>query len=104
MDVWDSNVIQKSGTTLENILDTLSAKCIYQHNNTDEFRGKVIVAAMQPNSIDQVIEKSDIVICGDRIDAQNVILDSEASLMIIAGNHKVSGEIIEKAKKLDALL
>ncbi|MBV4426919.1 putative manganese-dependent inorganic diphosphatase [Clostridium tyrobutyricum] len=100
MDVWDSNVIQKSGTTLENILDTLSAKCIYQHNNTDEFRGKVIVAAMQPNSIDQVIEKSDIVICGDRIDAQNVILDSQASLMIIAGNHEVSDEIIEKAKKV----
>ena len=28
MDIWNANIIEKSGTTLENILDTLSAKCL----------------------------------------------------------------------------
>lgn len=100
MDIWDSNVIQKSGTTLDNILDTLSAKCVYASEENSEFKGKVIVAAMQPESIDEVIESGDIVICGDRLDAQNVILDSNASLMILTGNHEVSDEVIDKAEKV----
>lgn len=101
MDIWDSNVIQKSGTTLDNILDTLAAKCVYSSKENREFKGKVIVAAMQPESITEVIEEGDIVLCGDRADAQNVILDSGASLMILTGNHEVSDEIIDKAKKLN---
>ena len=27
MDIWDNNILSKSGTTLENIVETLSAKC-----------------------------------------------------------------------------
>lgn len=104
MDIWDSNVIQKSGTSLDNILDTLAAKCIYESKSSSNFKGKVIVAAMQPESIDDVIEDGDIVICGDRVDAQSVILDSNASLMILTGNHEISDEIIEKAKKVDCSL
>ncbi|MFL0195509.1 putative manganese-dependent inorganic diphosphatase [Clostridium sp. WILCCON 0269] len=100
MDIWNANIIGKSGTTLENILDTLSAKCI---NNCDEnptFNGKIIVAAMQPESIAAMIEEGDIVICGDRLDAQDVILNSKASLMIITGNHTVSEDIIKRADEL----
>lgn len=101
MDIWDSNVIQKSGTTLENILDTLSAKCAYASNENIKFTGKVIIAAMQPESICEFIEEGDIVICGDRVDAQDIILDSKASLMIITGNHTVNDDILEKAKKVN---
>ncbi|MCH3964201.1 MAG: putative manganese-dependent inorganic diphosphatase [Clostridium sp.] len=101
MDIWDSNIIQKSGTTLDNILDTLAAKCIYVSSENSEFKGKVIVAAMQPESIDEVIEDGDIVICGDRTDAQNAILDSNASLMILTGNHEVSEEVADRAKEVN---
>ncbi|MEY7998692.1 putative manganese-dependent inorganic diphosphatase [Clostridium sp. Mt-5] len=101
MDIWDANVIEKSGTTLENILDTLSAKCIYAAEENPKFNGKVIVAAMQPESIGEILEKEDIVLCGDRLDAQNVILNSRASLMIITGNHEVDENIIKKAKEVN---
>lgn len=101
MDIWDSNIIQKSGTTLDNILDTLAAKCIYVSSENSEFKGKVIVAAMQPDSIDEVIEDGDIVICGDRTDAQNAILNSNASLMILTGNHEVSEEVADRAKEVN---
>ncbi|MHC6179394.1 putative manganese-dependent inorganic diphosphatase [Clostridium sp. JNZ X4-2] len=101
MDIWDANVIEKSGTTLENILDTLSAKCIYAAEENPKFNGKVIVAAMQPESIGEILEKEDIVLCGDRLDAQDVILNSRASLMIITGNHEVDESIIKKAKEVN---
>ncbi|NMM61431.1 putative manganese-dependent inorganic diphosphatase [Clostridium sp. P21] len=100
MDIWDNNIIQKSGTNLENILDTLSAKCIYAVESEPKFAGKVVVAAMLPESAQEVIEEGDIVICGDREDAQNVCLNCKASLMIIAGNHDVSDTIIKKAKSV----
>lgn len=99
MDIWDTNVIQKSGTKLENILDTLSAKCIYAAENDPRFTGKVVVAAMQPESAGEFIDDGDIVICGNREDTQNIVLDCHSSLMIITGNHTVSDEILQRAKE-----
>ena len=100
MDIWNANIIEKSGTTLENILDTLSAKCLNTFDENSTFNGKIIVAAMQPESMTAMIEEGDIVICGDRQDAQDEILNSKASLMIITGNHTVGEDIIKKADEM----
>lgn len=54
---------------------------------------------MNPESTKSIIEKGDIAICGDREDTQLVVINSGASLMIVTGNHNVSEEIIEEAKK-----
>lgn len=96
MDIWNANIIEKSGTTLENILDTLSAKCLNTFDENSTFNGKIIVAAMQPESMTAMIEEGDIVICGDRQDAQDAILNCKASLMIITGNHTVDEDIIKR--------
>lgn len=98
MDIWDSAIISKSNTPLENILDTLSADYLYFHTGTPKFSGKIVVAAMQPQSAEAIIEEGDIVICGDRDDSQNNAIENKASLIIITGGHELSTEIIEKAK------
>ncbi|MCD2345210.1 putative manganese-dependent inorganic diphosphatase [Clostridium guangxiense] len=98
MDIWDNNILAKSNTKVENIIDTLAAKTIYLSEKDPKFPGKILVVAMQPSSAEEHIEEGDIVICGDRKDAQTTIIDSKASLMIIAGNHTVSDEILKKAK------
>lgn len=100
MDIWDNNILSKSGTTLENIVETLSAKCIYVSEKINNFTGKIVVTAMQPESAREIIDEGDIVICGDREDAQEIILDCKASLMIITGKHEVTEKIIEKAKSI----
>jgi len=101
MDIWDTNVIEKSSTKLENILDTLSAKCIYASEKNPKFTGKVVVAAMDPESAGEFIDSGDIVICGNREDAQNVALNCNASLMIITGNHLISDDILSRAKEIN---
>lgn len=98
MDIWDSNIIGKSKTKLDNILDTLSARCIYKSSENPLFMGKIVVAAMTPESSENIIEEGDVVICGDREDSQHSILDSHSSLMVITGDHSVSNEILSKAK------
>ena len=98
LDIWDNSILAKSSTTLENILDTLSAKCVYKPETPFKITGKIIVAAMNPESTKSVIEAGDIGICGDRKDSQVLIISSKASLLIITGNFPPTDEIINLAE------
>jgi manganese-dependent inorganic pyrophosphatase len=98
LDIWDNSILAKSNTTLENILDTLSAKCLYRPDFPFKITGKVIVAAMRPDSTKSVIETGDIGICGDREDSQRLIINCKACLLIITGNYSPKDEIIKLAK------
>lgn len=99
MDIWDNVILDKSNTSLENIVDTLSAKEIYVAEGTKRFPGKLSVAAMQPESLKSLIEEGDIAIVGDRPDVQEALIDIKVSLMIITGSHKLSDKLMEKAKE-----
>ncbi len=100
MDIWDNNIITKSHTTLDNILDTLAGKLIYSADDNPKLKGKIVVAAMTPDNAKEIIEEGDIVICGDRKDSQKIILQKKASLMIVTGEHPVDEEIIKEASKV----
>lgn len=99
MDVWDNLILDKSNTTMENILDTLSAKEIYLNEKNQKFPGKLSVAAMQPESLKGIINQGDIAIVGDRPDVQEALINIEVSLMIITGSHTLSNKLLEEAKK-----
>ena len=50
MDIWDNRILSKSNTTLDNIVDTLSAKVCYVNEDIKFFPGKIAVTAMQPDT------------------------------------------------------
>lgn len=104
IDIWDNSILGKSGTSIDNIIDTLSAEIVVSLNRTKPFTGKVLVLAMEPKSIKEHIEENDIVICGDRKDAQKLAINSNISLMIVTGNVKVDEEIIELAEKRGTII
>ncbi len=99
MDIWDNDILSKSNTMLENIADTLSANYVYVHDENLKLGGKIITAAMAPESTESILEAGDVVICGNREDTQRIVVEKGASLMIITGNHGASDEIVELAKK-----
>ena len=99
MDIWDNTILSKSNTSLENIIYTLSAKESYISNGTHTFPGKIVVTAMQPESMKGYVEEGDIAIVGDRYEAQEALLDFGISLMIVTGSHTPDAEIIKKAKE-----
>ena len=99
MDIWDNVILAKSNTSIDNIVDTLSAKELYIHGNNPKFPGKICVAAMQPESMKGLIEEGDIAIVGDRPEVQEALVDLKVSLVIITGSHNVSDKLLEKAKK-----
>lgn len=99
IDVWDNGILGKSDTTIDNIIDTLSAKIITIADKTKPLTGKLLVLAMEPKSVGKYIEENDIVICGDRKDAQELAINSNISLMIVTGDVKVDEEIINLGKE-----
>ena len=94
IDVWDNGILGKSGTSIDNIIDTLSGKIITIPDKPKPLIGKLLVLAMEPKSVGRYIENYDIVICGDRKDAQELAINSNISLMIVTGNVKVDDEIL----------
>ncbi|WP_027633947.1 putative manganese-dependent inorganic diphosphatase [Clostridium hydrogeniformans] len=99
MDVWDNDILSKSNTSLENLIETLSGKAIYLNEKNSNCEGKIIVSAMQPESIKTIAEKGDIAICGDREDAQEMLIKAGASCLVITGGHSLSDAIINMAEK-----
>lgn len=97
IDVWDNTILGKSNTTIDNIIDTLSAKPINIPKKVRPFKGKVLVLAMEPESIKDYMEEYDVVICGDRKDVQELAIRNNVSLMIVTGNIDVDPEIVKLA-------
>lgn len=99
MDIWDNRILAKSNTTLDNIIDTLSAKVCYVNENLKQFPGKIAVTAMQSDTMSEHIEKGDIAIVGDREEAQTELINLNVSLMIVTGGYAPSEQIINLAKE-----
>lgn len=95
IDVWDNTILGKSGTSIDNIIDTLSATPLIIPEEIKPFTGKVFVLAMEPNSVIEYIEDNDIAICGDRRDAQEIAIRSNISLLIVTGNSQIDEDIIK---------
>lgn len=99
MDIGDNNILGKSKTSIENILDTLSASSIYINKDCKIFKGKIAVTAMQPDSLKEIVDEGDIAIVGDRPDVQEALIDIKTSLIIITGSHELAGDLLSKAKE-----
>ena len=98
-DIWDDNILGRADTPIENILDVITGDFVIKPENPRPLSGKMLVHAMKPESTDGFILENDIVITGDRKDAQADIIKKKASLMIITGGHALHEDLIEEAEK-----
>lgn len=99
MDVEENDILFKSNTPIENIVETLNATSLYINEERKTFGGKIAVTAMLPHSLREIVQKGDIAIVGDRLDVQEALIDIDTSLIIITGSHVLSDELLEEAKK-----
>lgn len=99
MDVYDSEILSKARTQYRNIIKTLDGTMITGNEHGYFMRGKVAIGASSPNLMEEFIEKDDLVILGDREEAQACAVNIDASCMVICKNAVVSQELIQKAKE-----
>ena len=99
MDVYDSEILSKARTQYRNIIKTLDGTMITGNEHGYFMRGKVAIGASSPNLMEEFIEKDDLVILGDREEAQACAVNIDASCMVICKDAEVSPKLIQKAKE-----
>ena len=99
MDVYDSDILTKARTQNRNIIKTLDGTMITGNEHGYFMRGKVAIGASSPNLMEEFIEKDDLVILGDREEAQACAVNIDASCMVICKDAEVSPKLIQKAKE-----
>ena len=99
MDVYDSEILSKARTQYRNIVKTLDGTMITGNEHGYFMRGKVAIGASSPNLMEEFIEKDDLVILGDREEAQACAVNIDASCMVICKDAEVSSKLIQKAKE-----
>lgn len=99
MDVYDSEILSKARTQYRNIVKTLDGTMITGNEHGYFMRGKVAIGASSSNLMEEFIEKDDLVILGDREEAQACAVNIDASCMVICKDAEVSPKLIQKAKE-----
>lgn len=99
MDIWDDSILGRSKTSLENIVEVLSGTILTEGKKTGPFEGKIAVYAMNPMELGDQIQEGDIIIVGNRDDAQADAIDRGVSLMILTGGFPMSQDLLDKANE-----
>ena len=104
MDVLDNCVLSKARTQYKTIAETIDGE-VYAGNEHAHFvRGKVVIATSNPEYMADYIEDDDLVILGDREEAQMQAIRSNASCIIIGGGLEVAEEVKKLAEKRDCVI
>ena len=90
MDVYDSSILAKAKTSYHNIVETLDAKLLVGDESAIFEKGKVLVAAANPDLMEGYIEEHDLVITGNRYETQLCAIEMNADCIIICEGANVS--------------
>ncbi len=98
MEEMSSYILSDSKTPYRNIVETLDAKMIVGDIDGCFDKGKVLIAAANPDIMENYISKGDMVILGNRYESQLSAIEMEAGCIIICLDSPVSKSIIHLAQ------
>lgn len=101
MDVYDGAVLAKAKTPYRNIVETLNGEMIVGDIEQIYDSGKVIIAAANPDVMEDYIEAGDIVILGNRYESQLCAIEMDAKCLVVCMGAKVSRTIQKLAAEKD---
>ena len=104
MDVYDNSILSRAKTQYRNIVDTLDGTMLCGNEHAYFMKGKVVVGSANPETMEQFLEDDDLVIMGNRYDAQICALESNASCIVIAGSPQVPKTIVKMAEEKHCVL
>ena len=102
--VYDSTILATAQTRYQNIVDTLEGTVVAGEADSIFKEGKVVIAAANPDMMENYIGTGDIVILWNRYEAQLCAIEMEAGCLIICEGAQVSKTITKVAKEHNCLL
>lgn len=104
MDVYDSNILARSKTQYRNIASTIDGKIISGNEHSYVSKGKVAIAASSRQLMSDFVDEDDLVILGDRIEAQQLAIDINVSCMVVCGDARIPNEILKQAQEKEIVV
>lgn len=83
MEVYESDTLSIARTQYKNIVNTLDGTLILGDPEARFDKGKVVIAVLSPDLMEEYIEKDDLVICGNRYESQLCAIEMEAKCLVI---------------------
>lgn len=100
MDQWDSEVLKKAKTPVENVIDTLEANVIYLNESLKVVEGGIHIAAMSGSEAKKRIHENDVVIVGgDRSDDLEELISVKPSLIVLTGSLTADENVVKKCEE-----
>ena len=100
MDQWDSEVLKKAKTPVENVIDTLEANVIYLNESLKVVEGDIHIAAMSGSEAKKRINENDVVIVGgDRSDDLEELISVKPSLIVLTGSLTADENVVKKCEE-----
>lgn len=100
MDQWDSEVLKKAKTPVENVIDTLEANVIYLNESLKVVEGDIHIAAMSGSEAKKRIHENDVVIVGgDRRDDLEELISVKPSLIVLTGSLTADENVVKKCEE-----
>ncbi len=99
MEDQDARALSKSAATYKNIADTLQGKVVVGDENGHFSDGKVSVASANPDMMGSHIKENDLVILGNREEAQLCAINLKVSCIVVSLGAEVSQHVIDRAEE-----
>ena len=90
MNIYDSSILSKAHTQYSNIIETLEADIVVGNADAYFDKGKVLIAAANPDLMEFYIEPHDLVILGNRYESQLCAIEMGADCIIVCEGAGVS--------------
>ncbi len=90
MESYDNRVLSQAHTRYRNIIETLEGTVITGDERAYFTKGKVLIAAANPDLMESYIEKDDLVLLGNRYESQLCAIEMGAACIVVCDGAKVS--------------
>ena len=104
MDVYDSAILSTARTQYRNIATTIGGRVVIGNDHSYLLKGKVCVAASSRDLLADFVEKDDLVILGNRKEAQQCAVDLNVACMVVCQGAEIADDIIEQARAKEIVI
>ncbi|MBQ3790385.1 MAG: putative manganese-dependent inorganic diphosphatase [Lachnospiraceae bacterium] len=99
MNVEDERVLSEARTPYRNVTETLDGEMVVGAIDDRLEAGKVVIAAGNPEMMEETVGPGDLVILGNRYDTQLCAIEMEAGCLVVCEGARVSASIIKRAEE-----
>ena len=99
MGVYNNTILSQNKTPYKKILETLNAEMIVGNPDGLVEKGKILIAAANPDLMEEYIEDGDTVMLGDRYESQLCAIEMNAGCLILCMNSRPNDTILKLAKE-----